>query len=201
MTRPRRARARLGVLVPFTNTNLEQDLRLLCPDQVSFHVARMGGYSADAIPDESEMAALGAADLSEPLRLIEGTKPDLIMFGCTSATLTHGLAFDRELAGRIRASSGAESVTAAGAIVAALGALGITRIGFASPYVGAINDLAIAFLAEVGLTTVGRADFRGTLDNEIQGMLTPDEAVELGLRANTPAAEAVVLSCTDMRSV
>ena len=145
-----RGRARFGVLVPFTNSNLEPDMALMRPKCVSLHIARMGGYDADEIPDEGQMQNLGAADLDDPLRLLAGVKPDVIFYGCTSATLTHGPEFDRALAARIRAESGAETVTAAGALVHALRTLDATRIGFASPYVPAINNMAIGFRAEMG---------------------------------------------------
>ena len=49
-----RGRARIGV-VPFSNTNLEPDLVMLCPPGVSLHFARAGGYDLDAIPDERRM--------------------------------------------------------------------------------------------------------------------------------------------------
>lgn len=39
-----RGRAQFGVLVHFTNTNLEPDLALMRPDGVSLHFARLGGY-------------------------------------------------------------------------------------------------------------------------------------------------------------
>ena len=45
-----RGRRRFGILVPFTNTNLEPDMVLLRPDGVSLHFARMGGYDQDEIP-------------------------------------------------------------------------------------------------------------------------------------------------------
>lgn len=196
-----RGRARIGVLVPFTNTNLEPDLALMCPQGVTLHVARMGGYDHDAVPDERQMHALGAADIDEPLRLLGGAAPGVILYGCTSATLTHGPGFDRALARRIRADSGAATVTAAGAIVSALAALNVRRIGFASPYVPAINRQAIAFLTDEGVETVNRAEVAGTLDNTGQGALSPEAVFQLGLRADHPAAEALVLSCTDMRSV
>lgn len=201
MTTASRGRARIGVLVPFTNINLEADLAMLRPPGVTFHFARLGGYDADAIPDDDQMAGLGTAPLDEPLRLIAGVRPDVILYGCTSATLTHGRAFDRELAARIRTETGAATVTAAGAIVQALSALGATRIGFASPYVGAINDLAVAFLAEAGFKTLARADIGRALDNYGQGALTPEEVFELGIRADHTDAEAIVLSCTDMRGI
>ena len=201
MITPSRGRARIGVLVPFTNTNLEADMAFLRPEGVSFHFARLGGYDLEAVPDAGQMAGLGTASLEEPLRLIAGVRPDIILYGCTSATLTHGSTFDRELAARIRDSAGAHSVTAAGALVHALRTLEIKRIGFASPYVAEINDLAVAFLAESGIETVSRADIGMQLGNYGQGELTPDEVFELGKRADSGQAEAVVLSCTDMRSI
>ncbi len=196
-----RGRARIGVLVPFTNTNLEADMAMLSPPGVSMHFARLGGYSVDAIPDEEQMAGLGASSLDEPLRLIAGVRPDVIMYGCTSATLTHGRQFDAELAARIKADTGAATVTAAGAIVNALQRLNVTRIGFASPYVGAINRDAVAFLSDAGIETVRCADIGRVLDNYGQGELTPDEVFDLAGRADHPDAQAIVLSCTDMRSV
>lgn len=196
-----RGRARFGILVPFTNTNLEPDMALLRPDGVSLHVARMGGYDQDEIPDADQMHGLGAADLAGPLHLLQGVRPDVILYGCTSATLTHGVAFDRALAAQIKASGSAETVTAAGALVHALAFLGVTRIGFASPYVRSINDLAVSFLADTGVQTVARSEVDEALDNYGQGELDPQAVYDLGLAANHPEAEAIVLSCTDMRSV
>ena len=196
-----RARARLGLLVPFTNTNFEPDMALMMPPGVALYAARMGGYDEDEIPDEEQMAGLGASDLDEPLRLLMGVKPDVILYGCTSATLTHGPAFDRDLALRIKGASRAETVTAAGALVAALETLQVTKIGFASPYVAAINDMAVEFLKRSGVTTLARAEMERALSNEEQGAITPDDVFDLALKADHPEAEALVLSCTDMRSV
>ncbi len=196
-----RSAARIGVLVPFTNTNLEADLRIMTPPQIAIHVTRMGGYDADEIPDEAQMAGLGAANMDAPLQLLEGVRPDVILYGCTSATLSHGPSFDRDLAQRIRSRSAARTVTAAGALVHAARRLGISRVGFASPYVPALNDRAIGFLADEGITTVSRADVGARLGNDGQGALTPDQVFELGRRCDSRAAQAVVLSCTDMRAV
>ncbi|MEM7058236.1 MAG: Asp/Glu racemase [Pseudomonadota bacterium] len=196
-----RGRARIAALVPFTNTNLEPDLILMCPEGVSLHFARLGGYDQDEIPNAEQMHGLGASDLNEPLRLLQGARPDVILYGCTSATLTHGFAFDQELSQGIKADSGAETVTAAGALLHALKTLCLRRIGFASPYVPAINDLAIAFLADAGIETVARSEVDSVLDNYGQGAMDPEEVHELGLLADNDKAEAIVLSCTDMRSV
>ena len=201
MTSASRGKARIGVFVPYTNTNLEPDMTMLRPEGVSFHYERLGGYDVDEIPDSEQMGGLASSDIEEPLRLLLGVKPDLIMYGCTSATLAHGADFDRELADRIKLASGAETVTAAGALVFALRNLNAKRIGFASPYVPKLNDDAISFLNDNGIETVSRADVDEVLDNYGQGAMPPDEVIELGLRADSEQAEALVLSCTDMRAV
>ena len=201
MITPTRGRARIGVFVPFTNTNLEPDMVMIRPDGISLHFARIGGYDEDQIPDEEQMAGLGASNLDDPLALLKGVNPDLIVYGCTSATLAHGPAFDRDLATQIYRESGAKTVTAAGALVHSLRALKVNRIGFASPYVASLNDRAISFLADEGFSTVQRADFDIPLSNDGQGALTPEEVLTLGLKADSPDAEAIVLSCTDMRAL
>ena len=201
MMYPSRGRARLGIFVPFTNTNLEPDMTLLRPDGVSLHFARLGGYDEDEIPDEAQMAGLGSSNIDAEIDLLLGAKPDVVIYGCTSATLAHGPAFDRNLAATITARSGAHTVTAAGAIVHAIRALGSTKIGFASPYVPSLNDKAIDFLANEGIKTLARADFDGRLGNEGQGALEPSDVLALGQRADGPDVQAIVLSCTDMRAV
>ena len=196
-----RGKARIGVFVPFTNVNLEADMALLRPPGVSFHFQRLGGYDRDEVPDSEQMAGLGAADIDQDLRMLEGVNPDAILYGCTSATLAHGTVFDQDLSAKIKAGSGAISVTAAGALVHALSSLGVKKIGFTSPYVKALNDDAVSFLADSGFETVSRADYPKDLGNYGQGALLPDQIIDHALGADSEAAEALVLSCTDMRSV
>ncbi len=196
-----RRRAKIGVLVPFTNTNLETDMMLMrCPD-TTVHFQRMGGYDVDEIPGSDQMAGLGASDISHDLRMIAGVRPDVVLYGCTSATLTHGPGFDAQLAQDIKAASGAITFTAAGALVQAIKALGVSNVGFSSPYLGEINTQAMGFLAQNGIETVRCADIGRELGNYGQGELTPEEVFDLACRADDPKAEAIVLSCTDMRAV
>ncbi len=201
MTHETRTRAKIGVLVPFTNTNLEPDMLLMrCPD-TTVHFQRMGGYDVDEIPGSDQMAGLGASDISHDLKMISGVRPDVVLYGCTSATLTHGPSFDDQLARDIKAGSGALSFTAAGALVDAIKMLGVSKVGFSSPYLGEINSQAMDFLAQNQITTVKCADIGRELGNYGQGELTPDEVFDLACQADHPEAEAIVLSCTDMRAV
>nr|WP_241188264.1 Asp/Glu racemase [Pseudohalocynthiibacter aestuariivivens] len=192
---------KIGVLVPYTNTNLEPDMMRLCPDGCTMHFQRLGGYDVDKVPDSDQMARLGASDIDHDLTMISGVRPAVVLYGCTSATLTHGRAFDRDLAARIKRRSGALSLTAAESLVRGLSALGVARVGFASPYVGQINAEAVAFLSGAGFETVRCNDIGRSLSNYGQGELTPDEVYALAVAADHPDAQAIVLSCTDMRSV
>ncbi|WP_372574150.1 maleate cis-trans isomerase family protein [Ruegeria jejuensis] len=201
MTTENRGLARIGVLVPYTNTNLEPDLMRMRVPGTTLHAQRMGGYDADEIPGSDQMAGLGASDISHDLRMIAGVRPDIVLYGCTSATLTHGPTFDTKLAKSIADTCQAKCVTAAGALVAALQALGVQRIGFSSPYLDEINQQAVRFLESNGIGTIRCADIDRTLGNYGQGELTPAEIHDLALRADHKQAEAIVLSCTDMRSV
>ena len=173
----------------------------MCPPECALHFHRTGGYDVDEIPGPEQMADLGEFDLSHDLAMIAGARPDVLLYGCTSATLTHGARFDRKLAAKIEQTSQATAFTAAGALVSALHALDIQRIGFSSPYVGGINQLAVDFLGQGGIETVKRADIGRELGNFGQGELSPDEVYQLALQADDPNAQAIALSCTDMRAV
>ena len=195
-----RGRARAGVVVPFSNTNLEPDMVMLCPPGVSVHFARAGGYDLDAVPDEHQMRHYSDAPFEEVVDSLLGCRPDVLLYGCTSATLARGPAFDAEFRRRIESHAAVPVVTAASAVVEALGDLAVERFAFSSPYVASLNDLAVSFIEAFGFHCVGRADTSAPLGNDEVAALTPEDVAGLARRADCPRAEAVVLSCTDMRA-
>ncbi len=196
-----RGRARLGIVVPFSNTNLEPDMTMLRPKGVSLHFARAGGYDLDAVPDSNQMRQFALASLTEIIESLNAARPHMVLYGCTSATLAHGPIFDREFVNQISAMTNTPAFTAAGALIMALADLGVKRLAFSSPYVAQLNQEAIDFLNASGFQVVSRADVGEDLGNYGQGELAPERVYELGLAADSPEAEALVLSCTDMRAV
>ncbi|NKB77693.1 MAG: Asp/Glu racemase [Gammaproteobacteria bacterium] len=200
-TYPSRGLARIGIIVPVSNTNLEPDMMLLRPSGVSLHFARAGGYDLDQVPDGEQMRKFALATLDDTVEAINAANPDVVLYGCTSATLAHGPDFDKEFTQRITQKTGVPTVTAAGALVESINEIGATNIAFSSPYVESLNKEAIAFLAQCGINTVSNAYVGNDLGNYGQGALTPDEVFNLGIRADSDEADAVVLSCTDMRAV
>ena len=199
--RASRGRARIGVVVPVTNTNLEPDLALLAPEGVSIHVSRSGGYDVSAIPDENQMRQYSESHSDEVVDDLQLCRAEVILYGCTSATLAQGPDYDANFRRRIEKRTGIPAMTAASALVAALQDLGIKRFAFTSPYVASLNDLAISFIEACGHRCVGRADTPEALGNEAVSALRPEAVVALAEQANRDDAEAIVLSCTDMRAV
>jgi len=198
---PSRGRAKIGVIVPFSNTNLEPDMAMLRPLGVSIHTARAGGYDLDAVPDSEQMRKFAEAGLDEVLDSLCAARPDVILYGCTSATLSMGPDYDREFCARIEARAGVPAVTAAGALVEALDALDARTIGFCSPYTEELNREAAAFLGACGRQVIASAYVGSDLGNYGQSGLTPPDVLALGRRAAHTRAEAIVMSCTDMRAV
>jgi maleate cis-trans isomerase len=93
------------------------------------------------------------------------------------------------------------AVTAAGSLVTALAELGVRRAALASPYEPELHAATVAFLEASGVEVVGSACPDERLTGREQRALTPPEAQALALRADSPAAEAIVVACTDLRSV
>jgi len=195
-----RGLARIGVIVPVSNTNLEPDMMLFAPKGVTSHFSRSGGYDVDAIPDADQMRLYSDASSDETLDNLRHCHPDVILYGCTSATLAQGPEYDARFRSDMETKMGVPAMTAASGLVWGLETLGAKTFAFSSPYVAPLNDLAIFFLESFGYRCVGRADAEKPLGNHEVSALTPNDVRTLAVKADTAEADVIVLSCTDMRA-
>jgi len=192
---------KVGVLVPYANINLEIDLHRFKLPNLNYYITRIAGYEINKIPDEKQMKQMGETDLNQALQLIKGVDPIAILYGCTSATLSHGLKFTNDLEKLIAKKCGCVAISASGALIMSLEALNIKNIAFASPYVEEINDQAIKYFLEAGYKTVSRSYIGTKLSNYEQGMLSPEKIIKLACDADSNKCDAIVLSCTDIKAV
>ncbi len=196
-----RGLARIGVVVPVSNTNLEPDMAMLAPEGVSVHVARAGGYDVDQIPDEHQMRQYSDRASEEVVQSLKLCRSDVILYGCTSATLAQGPDYDAAFRESIETATGIAAVTAASALIDGLQALDVGRFAFTSPYVATLNDLAVDFIESFGMTCVGRCDTPQPWSNLEVAAATPERVIEMAEAADRPNAQAIVISCTDFRAV
>lgn len=195
-----RGRGRIGAMVPCSNRNLEPDFQLLIPDGVSAHFVRLEVDDLDAMPDSETLQRYANTPIEGPTRLLCAATVDVIAYGCTSATLSGSPEFDVQLSEKIERLSGLPTVTAARALLEGLAAFGINRVAFASPYVRELHQRACQFLEDSGVQVVSETDVGRDLGNYEQEM-NPSAVYRMGREADDAAADALVLSCTEMRSV
>lgn len=88
-----------------------------------------------------------------------------------------------------------QAITTSGALLDALAALGVSRLAVGTPYDEHITGRLADFLGEAGVTVSSVAYFglRGDVDR-----VTRQSVTRLTAAADTPDADAVFLSCTNL---
>lgn len=194
--RPRRQR--VGLLVPSSNTVMEVDLARRLPAQVTLHTARMFLETTTA---EAESRMLDEFTL--PAAAAVGTaRPDVVVFGCTSAGALRGNAYDAELCERIAQATGAQAISVIRSVRQALERRGAARIGVLTPYVDELNEKIRASLVERGDVEVVDIVGLGIDENFAIAGVTPSEIVTFA--ASTFAGrpiDTLFVSCTNFRAV
>ena len=187
--------SRIGLLVPSSNTTVEPEFYRALPPGVTLHVARLflTQISTDAI--------LGIVqDLETQSRGLASADVDVIVLGATAPSFLKGLGYDRELIARIEAATGKRATTTSTALIAALRHLGVSRVVLGAAYDDKVNAIAKAFLEANGIEVLA-AQGLGMVDNLAVGRLGSDSAYELARRIDRPDAEAIVLACTNWKTM
>jgi maleate isomerase len=189
--------ARLGLVVPSSNTTAEPEFRAMAPEATTVHAARMP--LEDVTVDGLDEMASGAEHAAE---LLAHAAVDGLAYACTTGSLLHGPGFDEELESRLSDAAGAPAVATALSVKRALAALDAETVAVVTPYAAELNERERAYLADSGLA-VATLDGRGLVDNTEIGELTAADA-KRQVRSAVPddtAVDAVFVSCTNYRTV
>ncbi|CUH13724.1 Maleate isomerase [Jannaschia seosinensis] len=182
---------RLGLVALSTDLTFERDAaRLLPPDDVALHVARLA-FQNPTTPANLRAMLPGlshAADL-----LVPGVDLAAICFGCTSASITLGDAAVDAAIGRVRPT--VPVITPARAAAKAFTALGIRRIALLTPYVVETTGPVAVYFTDMGFDVVRTCCLDLADDRDI-ARLSSETVVSAAEAADTAAAEAIFVSCT-----
>jgi maleate isomerase len=184
---------RVGLLVPSSNTVMEPDLWRALPPDATLHTARM--YLEDTTP-EGEHRMLDEHVLPAA-RDLATARPDLIVFGCTSAGALRGNGYDAELCRRISDLSGVPTVSVIASVRRAIAASGARRVGVVTPYVDALNQRIKESVEADGVEVAGIAGL-GISDNFEIAAVQVEEILDFaGRTLRGLAIDLAFVSCTN----
>lgn len=190
------ARAKIGVIVPPSNTVNEAEFNRFAPPGVSFHFTRSPLHADPAADDFTEM--LG--DVKRAMDDLTACRVDHATYACTAGSMACP---SERLLGAMTGTGKTGANSTAQAIVAALGALRVTAISMASPYTDETNAHEAHYLAEHGIDVLATAGLglNTSLEN-IQRIsrVPPADVFEHAKSVDHADAHAILICCTDFNT-
>ena len=189
---------RVGLLIPSSNTVMEVDFYRHLPASATVHTGRMY-MEATTVKGEEEMlddhCLPTAADVAT-------AKPDLVVFGCTSAGALRGNAYDADLCRRISEVSGKPTVSVIESVRRKLTSLKVERVAVLTPYIEDLNVRIKASVEDDGIE-VASIHGMGISVNFNLALVEPLEILAFAREklGTNPAVDALFISCTNYQAV
>ena len=184
-------KCQLGIIVPSWNTVMEYECSRIAPAGVSVHTSRIA-HTVTSM--EARLHMIGVAP--EAAELLAHAKVTAICFGCTGASFVK-TGIDQEIIEAMEKATRTPCTTTTTAIVEALRYLKVRSVAISSPYHEDQVERMTRFLEYSGFKVVSQKG----LGMECPSYLPPDHAYRLALDSNRPEADAVIISCTNFRSL
>jgi len=185
----------IGLMVPSSNTVMEPDFYRNLPLGWTVHTARM--FLEDVTPEGrmlDQHTFPAARDLAT-------ARPDILVFGCTSAGALRGNAFDDQMISEISRMTGIPAVSTVRSVRETLKATGATKLVVITPYLDVINERIQASLEGDGFEVL-EIEGLGITQNVQIARVPGDEIISLAKRAvHGVQPEALFVSCTNFPAV
>lgn len=184
--------ARVGLIIPSSNTLTESQFNRFAPAGLSSHVtrARIAGEWKRPL---SEMAG----DIAASARLLSDCHPNMIVFHCTETSMTQGPKGEGKILDIIQNATGIEAMATSRLVLEALRRLGMKNIVLIAPYKN--NTNVIDYLSSSGIRVVRNVALG--LEPKGFGLVTPQQWTELARKNDSPDADGIFLSCTNTTQI
>ena len=196
-------RAKIGVIVPSTNTVVEHDFARVRPPGVTFHSSRFLVEAPDLSSDEAFLYFLDLIRDTIPTAVhdIMTCKPDHILMGMSAETFWGGKEGNAAFSARVREIAGDIGITSgAAACNAALELLGVSRIACLTPYQPAADEQVYGFFTECGYDVRRVRGLRCESATSIADV-TPETLVEVLKEIDGDDIDAIVQCGTNLSMV
>ena len=191
------AAKRIGMITPSSNTMVEPLTSAMTAhllDDLSVHYARIPVTRITL--DQGSLDQFEREAMLTAARLLADAKVDVICWNGTSGAWK-GLAADEAICAAITAETGIPATTGTLAQVEAFQAHGISRYALAVPYLAEVRDAIVEVYRAAGYTCVNSTHL-GISTNFAFAEVGLDTLRDLIRRADHPAAEAIVVVCTNL---
>jgi maleate isomerase len=189
---------RVGVIVPSLNVVAEDDLRLLMPPDVRYHIARARFKKEGGRVTHKSLVGL-AAEAPTIAGALYDAGMDAIAFNCTGSCVAAGLGASERIVAQIESETGTPATTTVLAIIRALHALGMKRLVHCSPFTAEFSDEEADYLRNSGFDVVATAGM-GHTDALAVAKMTPEQIYDFALGVDRPDADGIFLSCANARA-
>ena len=171
-------RARIGVIIPSTNTSVEADYNDLRPENVTLHTARIFINTSIDSDDKAQETLRQIREGSEKaVHDVCTCRPDRLIMGMSSETFVGGLEGSRALTKKIEEMSGLGVSTGSEATREALEKIGAKRIAVLTPYQPSIDAEVERYFDDLGYEMVAMKSLRCPTATSIADV-TGDEILE-----------------------
>lgn len=146
-------RAKVGILVPASNTIVEPEMAAMQPPGVTNHVSRMSRVNRPADDLEKYKKFLGASvEMDAAIDVLTACEPDIIVHGHSVDSLAKGMTGANTMKAHMQAMSGGIPVMLpAHALLKALDILGKPKnLGILTPWMPPADEACTAFFTEAG---------------------------------------------------
>jgi len=188
-------RQRVGLIVPSSNTVMEEEFGRVLPRNLSLHVTRIRLREVT----RGELLKM-ERDIKEAVYELADADVDVIVFGCTTGSLIGGYGYDLKLLKKIEGLSGKPAVTTSTAVVNALKTLNVGKLAVATPYIDELNRDEKRFLEGNGFIVKKIKGLNIKYNLEI-GRQPPNVAYELAKSLYSADIECIFISCTNFRTL
>lgn len=186
----------IGLVAPF-DFALDDECQRWLPPSVPMFTTRTPEL------EDTTMNLTFAHEIGSELAVVPGVRsllavqPAAIGYACTSGSFVNGAAGEQHLREAMLKAGAPSAQTTSGALVGALQALGVQRLAIATPYTEDLTRLLVDYLRETGFEVVSG----GYLDLEHDiARVNPAAVARLARAIDTPEAEALFFSCTNLHT-
>ncbi|MFW6115975.1 MAG: aspartate/glutamate racemase family protein [Chloroflexota bacterium] len=188
-------RARLGIVYPADGA-LDDEYWKLVPDGVTVHITRFEATDEQTVEVFEEQA--NSPDIETAASHLAVIGLDAVAYACTSGSFIYGAGKDADIIRRMEEASGVPCTTTSTALVKAARTLEVRRLAVAAPYPDDVTERLRVFLEGNGFDVVSLKGLGLTHGIYAQ---PAGAAYRLAKETDVPEAEAVLISCTNFRTV